>query len=339
MLQITGSIYRPKAAAKGPCPAAALFLGGTFMTSAIDKTSFGYRARRDFKDNWPIYLMLLPVIIWFFIFHYMPMGGVLMAFEKYKFSKGLLGSEWVGLANFRSFFGSYYFWRLLRNTLLLSVQDLIFSFPSSIVFALLLNEVRSKYFKKTVQTVSYLPYFISMVVVCGLVKTFTEAGGAISLVSEALGGPTELISNPGSFRSIIVGSNIWQNLGYSSIIYISALSSIDQELYEAAKIDGAGRWKQTLHVTLPGILSTILIMLIMRMGQLMTVNYQKIILLYSAATYETADVISTFVYRKGLMENDYSYAAAVDLFNSVINTAILCTTNWLSRKYTETSLF
>ena len=309
------------------------------MTSTVDKSRFGYRVKRDFRENWAVYLMLLPVIAWFFVFHYMPMGGVLMAFEKYKFSKGLLGSQWVGFANFADFFGSYYFWRLLRNTLLLSIQDLIFSFPASIIFALLLNEVRCRFFKKSVQTISYLPYFISMVVVCGLVKTFTEAGGAISLISEALGGPSELISNPSCFRPIVICSNIWQNLGYGSIIYISALSSIDQELYEAARIDGAGRWKQTIHVTLPGIMSTIMIMLIMRMGQLMTVNYQKIILLYSPATYETADVISTFVYRKGLMENDYSYAAAVDLFNSVINTAILCTANWLSRKYAETSLF
>lgn len=309
------------------------------MTSTVDKSRFGYRVKRDFRENWAVYLMLLPVIAWFFVFHYMPMGGVLMAFEKYKFSKGLLGSQWVGFANFADFFGSYYFWRLLRNTLLLSIQDLIFSFPASIIFALLLNEVRCRFFKKSVQTISYLPYFISMVVVCGLVKTFTEAGGAISLISEALGGPSELISNPSCFRPIVICSNIWQNLGYGSIIYISALSSIDQELYEAARIDGAGRWKQTIHVTLPGIMSTIMIMLIMRMGQLMTVNYQKIILLYSPATYETADVISTFVYRKGLMENDYSYAAAVDLFNSVINTAILCTANWLSQKYAETSLF
>ncbi len=309
------------------------------MTSTVNKSGFGYRAKKDFQQNWTIYLMLLPVVVWFFVFCYMPMGGILMAFENFKFSKGLFGSTWVGFENFKSFFSSYYFWRLLRNTLVLSVYDLIFSFPSSIIFALLLNEVRSKIFKKSVQTISYLPYFISLVVVCGLVKNFTEAGGVLSLISQSLGGPTELISNPGSFRAIVVGSNIWQNLGYGSIIYISALSGIDQELYEAAKIDGAGRWKQTIHVTLPGILSTIAIMLIMRLGQLMTVNYQKIILLYSPATYETGDVISTFVYRKGLLENDYSYAAAVDLFNSVINTLILCVANWLSKKYSETSLF
>ncbi len=311
------------------------------MTSSRtnDRPSFGLRAKKDIRRNWVVYLMLLPVVLWFFVFHYMPMGGVLMAFENYKFGKGLLGSQWVGFKNFTDFFTSYYFGRLLKNTLLLSLYDLCVSFPASIIFALLLNEVRNKYFKKTVQTVSYLPYFISMVVVCGLVKTFTESGGAIALISEALGGPSELISNAGAFRSIVVGSNVWQNLGYGSIIYISALTSIDQELYEAARIDGAGRWKQTLYITLPGIVSTIMIMLIMRMGQLMTVNYQKIILLYSPAVYDTGDVISTFVYRKGLLESNYSYAAAVDLFNSIINTVILVTANKLSRKYTETSLF
>lgn len=309
------------------------------MATKDGQPSFGLRAKRDFRQNWAVYLMLLPVVAWFFIFCYMPMGGIVMAFENYKFGKGLLGSQWVGFKNFTDFFGSYYFTRLLGNTLALSVYDLCVSFPASIIFALLLNEVHNRFFKRTVQTVSYLPYFISMVVVCGLVKTFTESGGAISLISQALGGPSELISNAGAFRSIVVGSNLWQNLGYGSIIYISALGGIDMELYEAARIDGAGRWKQTLYITLPGIISTIMIMLIMRMGQLMTVNYQKIILLYSPAVYSTGDVISTFVYRKGLLENDYSYAAAVDLFNSVINTLILITANTLSRKYTETSLF
>ncbi len=311
------------------------------MTSSRsnDRPSFGLRAKKDIRQNWVVYLMLLPVVAWFFVFHYMPMGGVVMAFEDYNFRRGLLGSEWVGLKNFTDFFTSYYFGRLLKNTLLLSVYDLCVSFPASIIFALLLNEVRNKYFKKTIQTVSYLPYFISMVVVCGLVKTFTESGGVIAMISEALGGPSNLLSNVGAFPSIVVGSNVWQNLGYGSIIYISALTSIDQELYEAARIDGASRWKQTLHITIPGILATVMIMLIMRMGQLMTVNYQKIILLYSPAVYDTGDVISTFVYRKGLLENDYSYSAAVDLFNSIINTTILVISNFLSRKYTETSLF
>lgn len=304
-----------------------------------DRPGFSIRVKKDFRENWPVYLMLLPVLAWFFVFSYMPIGGVVMAFENYKFGKGLLGSQWVGLKYFKEFFSSYYFGRLLRNTLALSFYDLCVSFPASIIFALLLNEVRSKFFKKTLQTVSYLPYFISMVVVCGLVKIFTESGGILSLISQALGGSSNLLSSNGAFRSIIVGSNVWQNLGYGSIIYISALSSIDQELYEAARIDGAGRWKQTLYITLPGIVATIMIMLIMRMGQLMTVNYQKIILLYSPAVYEVGDVISTFVYRKGLLESNYSYSAAVDLFNSVINMVILITANRISRKYTEAALF
>ena len=203
----------------------------------------------------------------------------------------------------------------------------------------MLNELRNQRFKKTIQTVSYLPYFISMVVVCGLVKTFTEATGIFSQISQALGGPKELISNPGSFHGIMITSGIWQNLGYGSVIYISALTAIDQELYDSAKLDGANRWQQTLHVTIPGIMPTIIIMLIMRVGHLMSVNYQKIILLYSPAIYETADTISTFVYRKGLLESDYAYAAAVDLFNSVINTLLLISVNWISRKKSETSLF
>lgn len=309
------------------------------VNSPLRKKSFGARLRTDLRNNWVVYLLLVPVIIWYLVFCYLPMFGVVMAFERFKFTKGILGSDWVGLKNFQKFFSSYYFLRLLRNTLLLSIKDLIFSFPAPIIFALLLNELRNKTFKKSIQTISYLPYFISMVVVCGLVKTFTESTGIFSLISQSLGGPKELISYPGAFHGIMISSGIWQNLGYGSVIYISALTAIDMELYESAKLDGANRWQQTLHITLPGIMPTIIIMLIMRVGHLMSVNYQKIILLYSPATYETADTISTFVYRKGLIDGDYSYAAAVDLFNSVINTILLVTVNYISRKKSETSLF
>ena len=284
------------------------------------KKPFRQRLRRDMRENWVVYLLLLPVIIWYIIFCYLPMFGIVMAFENFKFAKGLFGSAWVGFRNFEKFFSSYYFWRLLRNTLTLSIKDLIIAFPAPIIFALMLNELRSRKFKKSIQTISYLPYFISMVVVCGMV-------------------PKELISNPGSFHGIMITSGIWQGLGYGSVIYISALTAVDQELYDSAKLDGANRWQQTLHVTIPGIMPTIIIMLIMRVGHLMSVNYQKIILLYSPATYETADTISTFVYRKGLLDGDYAYAAAVDLFNSVINMILLVTVNWISRRKSETSLF
>ena len=309
------------------------------MDKTIRKKTFGERLRRDFRNNWVVYLMLLPVIIWYITFCYLPMFGIVMAFENFKFTKGIFGSAWVGFKHFEKFFSSYYFLRLLRNTLTLSIKDLIFSFPAPIIFALMLNELRNRKFKKTIQTISYLPYFISMVVVCGLVKRFTESTGVFSMISQALGGPKELISYPGAFHGIMISSGIWQNLGYGSVIYISALTAIDQELYDSAKLDGANRWQQTLHVTLPGIMPTIIIMLIMRVGHLMSVNYQKIILLYSPATYETADTISTFVYRKGLIDGDYSYAAAVDLFNSVINTVLLVSVNYISRKKSETSLF
>lgn len=309
------------------------------LSPSLRSNSFSARLRANFRNNWVVYLLLVPVILWYLTFCYMPMFGIVMAFEKFKFTKGIFGSQWVGFKNFEKFFSSYYFLRLLRNTLLLSIKDLIFSFPAPIIFALLLNELHNKTFKKSIQTISYLPYFISMVVVCGLVKTFTESTGVFSLISQALGGPKELITYPGAFHGIMITSGIWQNLGYNSVIYISALTAINMELYESATLDGANRWQQTLHITLPGIMPTIIIMLIMRAGHLMSVNYQKIILLYSPATYETADTISTFVYRKGLIDGDYSYAAAVDLFNSVINTLLLITVNYISRKKTDTSLF
>ena len=282
------------------------------VETAARKKPFRQRLRRDMRENWVVYLLLLPVIIWYIIFCYLPMFGIVMAFENFKFAKGLFGR---------------------------SIKDLIIAFPAPIIFALMLNELRSRKFKKSIQTISYLPYFISMVVVCGMVKTFTESTGIFSQISQALGGPKELISNPGSFHGIMITSGIWQGLGYGSVVYISALTAVDHELYDSAKLDGANRWQQTLHVTIPGIMPTIIIMLIMRVGHLMSVNYQKIILLYSPATYETADTISTFVYRKGLLDGDYAYAAAVDLFNSVINTILLVTVNWISRRKSETSLF
>ncbi|MCR4779418.1 MAG: ABC transporter permease subunit [Lachnospiraceae bacterium] len=296
--------------------------------------------KKKIWKNRALYIMMIPVLAYFAVFCYAPMAGIIMAFQKYKPSTGLLHSKWVGLKNFTTFFKSYYFIRLLRNTITLSLKDIAFSFPAAIIFALMLNEVRSKFFKKTVQTISYLPYFISLVVVCGLVADFTEAGGVISNLFAKLGGPSGgLLSNPKYFHGIFVASNIWQNLGYSSIVYISALSAIDPQLYEAARVDGATRWQQTIHITLPALMPTIIIMLILRVGNIMTVSYQKVILLYSPATYDTADVISTFVYRKGLIDNDYGYSTAVGLFNSLCNLFLITFTNKLSKKYTETSLW
>lgn len=298
------------------------------------------KLKRDFRENRMVYLMVLPVIAYFFIFNYMPMGGVLMAFQDFSIKKGVLGSDWVGFANFAQFFGSVYFWRLIQNTLLISLYGLLFSFPFPIIFALCLNEVRNRKFKKGVQTISYLPYFISVVVVVSILKDFTSSDGVLTKLVEALGGEGgSLLAKPEWFRTLYIGSNMWQHLGYNSIIFISALSAIDMELFEAARIDGAGRWKQTLYITLPEITSTIVILLILRVGQIMSVGYEKIILMYSPATYETADVISSYVYRSGIIDTNYSYSTAVDLFNSVINFVILFAANKISRKISDTSLW
>jgi putative aldouronate transport system permease protein len=295
---------------------------------------------RDWKQHWMLYLMAVPLIAFFIIFAYLPMGGVLMAFENYKPKLGILGSQWVGLANFADFFSSVFAWRVIRNTLIISVLQLIISFPLTIIFALLLNELKDNIFKKGVQMITYMPYFISMVVLAGIIVDFSKSTGVLGqLAAIFTGKPTNLLADPAYWRPLYIISDLWQGIGFGSIIYIAALSGIDQELYEAAEIDGATRWKQTLHVTLPGISSTIIIMLILRIGSIMAVGYEKTILLYNPQIHETADIIASFVYRKGLEEFNYGYSTAVSLFNSVINFILLVTTNTISKKYSETSLF
>lgn len=298
------------------------------------------RVRKDWKTNKIVYLMVLPVIVYFAVFCYAPMAGVALAFERYSLKGGIFGSQWVGLQNFFDFFNSYYFGRLLKNTFLLSFYDLIFYFPAPIVFALLMNELVSKRFKKVVQTVSYMPYFVSMVVVAGIIIEFCSSTGAITGIVKALGGPDgNLLGMPRFFRSIFIGSNMWQFLGSSSIIIIAAITGIDQELYEAADLDGIGRFRKMIYITLPSISSTLLVLLILRLGFLFSVNFEKIILLYSPSTYSVSDVISSFTYRKGLLQFDYGYSTAVGLFNSLLNFITLVIANMLSRKYAETSLF
>ncbi|SFP95304.1 ABC transporter permease [Caldicoprobacter faecalis] len=284
--------------------------------------------------------MALPVIAYYIIFHYMPMYGAIIAFKEFNPALGIIRSPWVGFKHFKSFFEGVYFWRLIRNTLLISIYSLVWGFPAPIILALLLNEVKNNYFKRTVQTISYLPHFISLVVVCGIIKDFTSTDGVINDIIELLGGErTNFLMKPEWFRPIYVGSGIWQEVGWGSIIYLAAITNIDPELYEAATIDGASRWKQTWHITLPGIVPTIVILLILRLGGLMSVGFEKIILLYNSATMETADVISSYVYRRGLLDFDYSFSAAVGLFNSVINLILITSANKLSRKISETSLW
>ena len=304
------------------------------------KKKFTERLKKDFKNHWQMYLLALPVIAYFFIFNYAPMFGIVMAFEKFHIKKGIFGSRFVGFENFHRFFISPFFWRLLRNTLLISIYGLLFSFPLPIIFALCLNEVRNRKFKKVVQTVSYLPYFISVVVVVSILFDFGKANGLITNIATFFGWDGgAVISSAKWFRTLYIGSNLWQHLGYNSIIFISALAAVDPTLYEAARIDGANRWQQTLHVTLPGIASTIIVLLILRLGQIMGVGYEKIILMYGPSTYETGDVIASYVYRTGILDADYSYSTAVNLFNSLVNMVVLFTANFISRKVNETSIW
>ena len=287
-----------------------------------------------------VYLMALPVVAYYLIFHYGAMWGLIIAFKDYVPRKGIFGSKWVGLVNFQDFIAIRSFPQIVFNTLIINFYQLVFSFPAPILLALLLNEIRNNKFKRTVQTISYMPHFVSIMVLCGMVRDFVNSNGLINNIIVALGGErSPLMSNPEYFRLIYIGSGIWQEVGYGSIIFLAALTNIDPELYEAAAIDGAGRLRQTFNITLPGITPTIVIMLILRIGRMMSLGFEKIILLYSPITYEVADVISSFVYRRGLLEMNYSFGASVDLFNSVINFSLLIVANWLSNKYSETGLF
>ena len=306
----------------------------------VDKLSFGYRLKSDMRRNYPLYLLIVPVLAYYIIFYYKPMYGAIIAFKEYSPSLGIIGSPWVGFNQFIKFFTAPDFARILKNTLVISITSIVFGFPAPIILALLFNELRNAKFKSVAQTISYLPHFVSLVVVCGLIKTFVSQGGIIFQLATALGAKNVgMLSRPECFVPIYVLSGIWQEIGWGSIIYLAALSSIDQELYEAAKIDGANKWKQTLHVTLPGIAPTIIIMFILRMGSLFSVGYEKIILLYNPLIYETSDVISSYVYRVGLGQQSWSYSTAVGLVNSVVNFGIIMLTNRISAKYSETSLW
>ena len=303
-------------------------------------SSVFYNVVNDIRKNPSLYLMILPVIIFYLLFCYKPMYGILMAFQEYKPIKGVWGSNWVGLKHFKTFFNDVYFERILRNTLRISISSLLFSFPAPIILALLLNEVKNLHFKKTVQTITYLPHFISLVVVCGLVKIFTKDTGLINQLLGMVGLECgTMLAQPQYFTAIYVISGIWQHVGWDSIIYLSALSAVDQELYEAAKIDGAGRWRLVFNITLPSILPTIVIMLILRIGSLLSIGSEKVLLLYNQGIYETADIISTYVYRKGLQEYNWSYSTAVGLFNTLVNFILLTLANKASKKLTESSLW
>lgn len=297
--------------------------------------------RQDIKVNWRLYLLALPIIIYFLIFNYAPMAGLVMAFQNFKPAKGFWGSEWVGLANFIEFFSSSNFTTVIRNTFVISALGLFVGFPLSILFALLINEVKLKWFKKGVQTISYLPYFISVVVVCGLIIDFCSSQGIITnlLVNLGLIDRQNLLTNPNYFWIINLISDQWQGLGYGSIVFVAAITTVSGELHEAAAIDGANRLQRVWHITLPGIKPMVVSMLILKCGMLLSVGMDKILNLYNPSIYSTADVITTYVQRIGLEGGRFGYSTAVGLFNSVVNTTLLLLANWLSAKYADQSLF
>lgn len=286
-------------------------------------------------------LMLLPCLVFFAIFHYLPMFGVVISFKDYNLFRGVFDSDWVGLKHYRTFFQSRDMWILVRNTFLLGFYSLVFGFPAPILLALSLNEVRRTRFKRLVQTVSYLPHFLSNVIVASMVIMFlSPSTGLVNKMIEALGmEAVNFMVKPGLFRPIYVISGIWQQMGFAAIIYLAALSSIPPELYEAAEIDGAGRMHRLWHVTLPGISETIVMLFILNTGTLMIIGFEKVFLLYNPAIYETADILSTYVYRIGLVGGNFSYAAAIDMFTSVVAMTFLLMANAMSRKFAGSSLW
>ncbi len=309
-------------------------------TVALKKRSEFTEFKLEMKRNGSLYLLVLPVIIFYIIFAYTPMYGALIAFKNYSVGKGFAASEWVGFTHFKNFFSSPDCGRIIWNTIRINVTNLIFGFPMPIILALMLNEVWNNKFKKVTQTITYLPHFISVVVICALIKDFVDKDGLITSFLSIFGlENTNMLNNKHLFTPIYVISDIWQSVGWGSIIYLAALTGIDSQLYEAASLDGAGKWKQLLHVTIPGIAPTIIIMLILRIGSLLNLGYEKIILLYNPLIYETSDVISTYVYRLAFSGQQWSYTTAIGLFNSVINLILLISANKISGIVGETSLW
>jgi len=289
---------------------------------------------KNLKADYQLYLMLIPIVLFYVLFAYKPMWGLQIAFKDFSIFKGIADSPWIGLEHFKEFFNNPYFGRLLKNTLAISALSLIFGFPLPIILALLLNEIRSKKFKGFVQTCTYLPYFVSAVVVCGMVTNFlSPTTGVVNVILNKLGFESiYFLSKSEWFRPVFIIQALWCGTGYSSIVYLAALGSIDTELYDAASVDGCNRWKQTIHVTLPGLLPTIVTIFIINVGNVLNVGYEKIILLYQPATYETADVISTYMYRLGMENDDYGLSTAVGLFNSVINFLFVIAANKISNR-------
>lgn len=313
------------------------------MLAAVKKgkTGFFRRLFSDMKKNWILYVMILPVVVYFVIFAYAPMYGIQLAFKDYNVKAGIMASPWVGWEHFRRFFSAFNFKTLMLNTVGISVYSILVGFPIPIIFALMLNYLKNKHLKKAVQMMSYAPYFISTVVICGMLTIFLNPDtGIFNTIRNILGMESvDFLSNPQWFKSIYVWSGVWQGMGWSSIIYISALSGVDPQLHEAAIVDGATKIQRMIHVDLPSIKPTIIMLLILQMGSLMNVGFEKVFLLQNELNKTASDVIATYTYRVGLINSDYGYSTAVGLFNSVINVILIVVTNQLSKKLADESLF
>ncbi len=308
-------------------------------TKSVERLSFSKVRKKIWRDRY-FYIMCLPVFIYFLIFKYWPMAWLSIAFKDFKILKGFSGSEWVGFENFEKFFSNPDFWSLISNTLILNIYSLVFCFTAPIIFAILLNELWSDKFKRVAQTISYLPHFLSTVVMVSMVMTFLSPSlGTLNSIMASLGmEKINFLSEPQYFRSIMIISGIWQQVGWSSIIYLSALTSIDQSLYEAATVDGASKWKQVWNITLPGLSNTIIIMLILQIGNLMNVNVEKIYLFQNPLNLSVSEMLPTYVYKIGIVNSDYSLATAIGLFNSVISLGLVLLANQASKKYSEVSI-
>ncbi|WP_081972103.1 ABC transporter permease [Paenibacillus borealis] len=299
------------------------------------------RLVRTWNHNKALWLLFLPCLLYYLIFRYAPMFGLVITFKDYNLFKGIWASDWVGLKYYRMFFENPDFWPLMKNTFLLGLYKLVFGFPAPIILAILLNEVRKAAFKKFVQTVSYLPHFISNVIVASMVIMFlSPTGGLINNLLGTFGiGPINFMNEPGMFRGIYVLSEIWQHIGWETIIYLAALTAIDPQLYEAADMDGASRMRKIWHVTLPGISPAIVITLILNIGKVLEIGFEKVFLMQNPAIYDTADIISTYVYRVGMEQGNFSYGASIDLFMGIISLIFIYSANYISRRVSETSLW
>lgn len=320
------------------------------QTSAVQdnkrkEVKLPYRRQGRFMRTWhhnkALWLLFLPCLLYYLIFRYAPMFGLVITFKDYNLFKGIWASDWVGLKYYRMFFENPDFWPLMKNTFLLGLYKLVFGFPAPIILAILLNEVRKAAFKKFVQTVSYLPHFISNVIVASMVIMFlSPTGGLINNLLGTFGiSPINFMNEPGLFRGIYVLSEIWQHIGWETIIYLAALTAIDPQLYEAADMDGASRMRKIWHVTLPGISPAIVITLILNIGKVLEIGFEKVFLMQNPAIYDTADIISTYVYRVGMEQGNFSYGASIDLFMGIISLVFIYSANYISRRVSETSLW